>query len=216
MTAEIRERPNEISQTLRWLAGKPSFTVLTYEAYRYNGVKHFTKHRDNARAVQNSGVTLVAKTMQVSSAKDKNPLFTNMTFYGVIEQIWELDYYDFKAPVFLCQWAENEKGIKIDEFGFTLVNLNRQGHKQDRFASAAQVKQVFYVEDPVDANWSVVLTTPNRDYRDSNEDDLGDTIMEHQPFCAEIPPHDDEDEDTYLRDNVEGLWVNQFTTPREE
>ena len=137
MAAEIKERASEISQTLRWLAGKPSFTVLTYEAYRINGVKYFTKHRDNARAVQNSGVSLVAKTMQVSSAKDKNPVYTDMTFYGVIEEIWELDYHDFKAPLFLCRWAENEKGIKKDEFGFTLVNLSRQGHKKDRFASAA-------------------------------------------------------------------------------
>lgn len=87
----------------------------------------------------------MAKTMQVSSAKDKNPIYTDMTFYGVIEEIWELDYHDFKAPLFLCRWAENEKGIKKDEFGFTLVNLSRQSHKKDRFASAAQVKQVFYV-----------------------------------------------------------------------
>ncbi|XP_024200497.1 uncharacterized protein LOC112203814 [Rosa chinensis] len=219
VSAELKEKPNNVTQTVRWLAGKPSFTVFTYEAYRYNRVKYFTKHRDNARAVQNSGVSLVAKTMQLSSAKDKNPVESDMTFYGFIEEIWELDYHDFKAPLFLCRWAENEKGIKQDEFGFTLVNLNRQGHKKDKFASAGQVKQVFYVEDPLDADWSVVLTTPNRDYHDSfYDDDLGDTIMEHQPFCAEIPYCDEdenEDDSAYIRDNVEGLWVDQFTAPRE-
>lgn len=224
MATEISERPNEVSQTLRWLAGGPSYTVYKYEGYRYNGVTYFTKQRDNARAVQNSGVTLVAKTMQVSSAKDKNPVYTDMTFYGVIEEIWELDYHNFRVPVLLCQWAENEKGIKTDEFGFTLVNLNRQGHKNDRFASIAQVKQVFYIQDPLDSNWSVVLATPNREYRDSvliADDDLGDTSLEHQPFLAEIPQFDDkeeqeEDEATYMRENVEGIWVDQFTAAREE
>ena len=101
MAAEIKERPSEISQIVRWLAGKPSYIVLTYEAYRYNGVKFFTKHRDNARAVQNSGVSLVAKTMQVSSSKDKNPVYTDMTFYGVIEEIWELDYHDFNVHLII-------------------------------------------------------------------------------------------------------------------
>ena len=83
MATEISERPNEVSETLRWLARGPSFTIYKYEAYRYSGVTYFTKQRDNARAVQNSGVTLVAKTMQVSSAKDKNPVFTDMTFYVI-------------------------------------------------------------------------------------------------------------------------------------
>ncbi|PRQ20753.1 hypothetical protein RchiOBHm_Chr7g0231571 [Rosa chinensis] len=157
--------------------------------------------------------------MQVSGAKDKNPVESDMTFYGVIEEIWELDYHAFKAPLFLCKWAANEKGIKQDEFGFTLVDLNHEGHKKDKFASAGQVKQVFFVEDPLDSRWSVVLTTPNRDYRDClYDDDLGDTTLEHQPFCAEIPAcNEDENEAdaTYLRENVEGFWVNQFTTPRE-
>lgn len=212
-----------MSQTLRYLAAKPSFTVFTYKGYRYNGVKYFTKARDNSRAVQNSGVTLVANTMQMASAKDKNPVNSDMTFYGVIQEIWELDYYDFKAPLFLCQWVENERGIKQDEYGFTLVNLNRHGHKRDQFASAAHVKQVFYVEDPIDSNWSVVLTTPNKDYRDSvYEDDMGESCVEVHPFAAEIPlpcdedennnasvEDDNENESTNVRVNVEGCWIEE-------
>jgi hypothetical protein len=159
--------------------------------------------------------------MQVSSAKDKNPVNCDMTFYGVIEEIWELDYHDFKAPLFLCRWAENERGIRQDEFGFTLVNLNRQGHKTDKFTSAGQVKQVFYVEDPIDAEWSVVLKTPNRDYCDFvYEDDLRETFMEHQPFSVEISLPCDIDENegdaTYMRDNAEGFWIDQNVVQAEE
>ncbi|XP_062028814.1 uncharacterized protein LOC133744788 [Rosa rugosa] len=35
--------------------------------------------------------------------------------------IWEMDYNKFRIPVFKCDWVENAKGIKVDEFGFTLI-----------------------------------------------------------------------------------------------
>lgn len=175
-----------------------------------NGVRYFTKDRDDARVVQNSGVSVVAKAVQVCGAKDLNPVESDMTFYGIILEVWELDYHNFKAPLFLCKWAENDKGIKIDDLGFTLVDFNRQGHKKDKYISVDQVHQVFYIEDPVDPAWSIVLTATTRDYQDLyNDDDLGDTIMEHPPFCCNIPPCDVTTDDVAhsVRPNVEGTWV---------
>jgi hypothetical protein len=139
-----------------------------------------------------------------------------MIFYGRIEEIWELDYHAFKAPLFLCKWADSDRGVKVDELGFTLVDLSRQGHKNDKYVSVDHVKQVFYVEDPVDSTWSVVLTSTTRDYHEVyNEDDLGDTILENPPFCSEIPEipildiGDDDDEPSIgnLRENAEGIWL---------
>ena len=112
----------------------------------------------------------------------------------------------------MCKWAANEKGIKVDDLGFTLVDFNRPGHKKDKFVSVDQVKQVFYVEDPVDAAWSVVLTSTTRDYRDVySEDDLGDTVMENPPFCYNIPACDviDDDVQHSIRENVEVIWVKK-------
>ncbi|XP_062006028.1 uncharacterized protein LOC133723227 [Rosa rugosa] len=207
VSAKIKERSNGVSQALRWLAGKPSFTVFTYERYRYNGVKYFTKQRDNARVVQNSGVTLVAKTMQVSSAKDKNPVESDMTFYGVIEEIWKLDYHDFKVHFFYVDGQRMKKELNKMSLVLRWSTLIGRAIRKTSFAFAGQVKQVFYVENPLDVEWLVVMTTPNRDYCDClYEDDLGDTSMEHQPFCAEIPLPCDEDENkadaTYTRENV--------------
>ncbi|WOH08277.1 hypothetical protein DCAR_0727715 [Daucus carota subsp. sativus] len=117
------------------------------------------------------------------NAKDLNPVESDMTFYGRIQDIWELDYHSFKAPLFLCKWADCDRGVKADELGFTLVDLSRQGHKNDKYVSVHQVKQVFYVEDPVDSKWSVILTSTNRDYHEIyNDDDLGDTILENPPI----------------------------------
>ena len=54
---------------------------------------------------------------------------------------------------------ENNSGIKVDDLGFTLVNFNRIRFKSDSFILASQAKQVFYIEDPQDSAWSVVLAT---------------------------------------------------------
>ncbi|XP_074327847.1 uncharacterized protein LOC141665766 [Apium graveolens] len=125
VSTEMRENAEAVSEIIRWLAGKPSFSVLTYESYAVEGVRYHTKDRDNARVVQNSGVSLVARTVQVSSAKDMNPIESDLKFYGVIREIWELDYHAFKAPLFLCTWAASDKGVNSDDLGFTLVNCPR-------------------------------------------------------------------------------------------
>lgn len=63
----------------------------------------------------------MAKTLQISSAIDNNPFFSNMTFYSVIREIWELDYRQFRILVFKYAWVKSNNGIKIDEYEFTLV-----------------------------------------------------------------------------------------------
>ncbi|XP_074323278.1 uncharacterized protein LOC141660213 [Apium graveolens] len=205
---ELRENNKGVSDTIRWLVAKPSFSVLTYQGYLVNGVRYFTKERDDICVVQNSGVSVIAKAVQVSSAKDLNPVESYLTFYGIIQEIWELDYHAFKAPLFLYKWASNDKGIRVYDLGFTLVDFSRQGHKKDKYVFVDQVKQVFYLEDPVDATWSIVLSSTTRDYHELyNEDDLGDTIMEHPPFYTEIPATDVTTDDVAhtARPNVEGI-----------
>ncbi|BBN67608.1 hypothetical protein Prudu_128S000500 [Prunus dulcis] len=69
------EEHNGISEKLRWLAAGPSMAVPSYRSYLINGVKFNTKAQDHdVRTIQNSGVYLLAHTMQVASAKDKNLL----------------------------------------------------------------------------------------------------------------------------------------------
>ncbi|KAL4035702.1 hypothetical protein IC575_004407 [Cucumis melo] len=84
--------------------------------------------------------------MQVCSSKDKKPIIGEMSFYGVIEEIWELNYNSFKVVIFKCDWVENSGGIKTDKLGFVLVDLSRVGHKNDYFILATQAKQVFFDE----------------------------------------------------------------------
>ncbi|CAL8996646.1 unnamed protein product [Prunus brigantina] len=78
--------------------------------------------------------------MQVASAKDKNSIVSNMGFYGVIQDIWDLDYQKFRIPVFKCNWIDNAYVLVVDGLGFTFVDLSKIGHRNDQFVMASQVK----------------------------------------------------------------------------
>ncbi|XP_073152024.1 uncharacterized protein [Henckelia pumila] len=205
---------HKISERLKWIARGPSTQVLKYSSYMINGVTYATKERDDIRVSQNSGVSLVAKTMQVASAKDKNPVVSDMVFYGVIEEIWELDYHQFQIIMFKCNWVENNNGIKIDDLGFTLVNLNRVGFKSDFFILGSQAKKVFYVEDPKDPAWCVVLANPSMEsFEYVNGIEMEEAGLHNQYFSRGLHSMDvdlADEEASCIRENCDGTWVDNI------
>jgi hypothetical protein len=174
--------------------------------------------------MQNSGVTMVARSLHVSSAKDRNPIYASMSYFGVIERIWELDYTSFRLPVFGCKWVDNNNGLRVDELGFMKVDLNRQGYKDEPFILASQAQQVFYVTDPADSKWSIVLLTNKIIVNDIIDDQENEDLnVEDDPFYAidmnaeTGPTPDDDDDDLYRRDDHdEGLWVNEIVPSDQE
>ncbi|KAL0556667.1 hypothetical protein IC582_005181 [Cucumis melo] len=207
---------NSITPSLRWIAHEPSPDVATYSGYIINGYYYHTKRRDDIRRVQNSGVSITATTMQVSSSKDKNPVMSDMTFYGVIREIWEIDYHQLSFILFKCDWVDNRSGVKVDELGFTIVDLKRIGHKSDSFILATQAKQVFYVQDSANPEWSVVLTSPQRTIEeDFFEDEIGDMLQEcgyetiKRMPNVDTPNETDDTNSTYIRHDCEGRWVEK-------
>nr|KYP34028.1 hypothetical protein KK1_045064 [Cajanus cajan] len=210
--AEHNANSSLISNRLRWLANGPTFQVFSYTAYMINGYTFYTKERDDKSTMQNSGVTLVAKSMHISSAKDRTPIYANMSYFGVIEHIWELDYKTFQVPIFGCKWVDNNSGVRQDETGFMQVNFNKVGYKDEPFILASQAQQVFYVTDPIDANWSIVLLT-NKINDHQNEDiEDEDTNVEDDPLYEISHILDDDptvDDILYRRDDHdEGIWIN--------
>ncbi|CAL9018327.1 unnamed protein product, partial [Prunus brigantina] len=105
-------------------------------------------------------------------------------------------------------------GLVVDELGFTLVDLSKIGHRNDQFVLASQVKQVFFVDDPMHRGWSVVLSMPNREYNDVIGDDvLGDVRIECEPFTRGMSNVDTFDElvgelgSQNIRDGCEDIWI---------
>jgi hypothetical protein len=80
------------------------------------------------------------------------------TYYGQIEEIWELDYVGLKVALFRCRWVTNGKrAVSKDKYGCVSVDLWVFGYKNEPFVFANDVEQVFYVPDIAKKNWSVVM-----------------------------------------------------------
>ena len=122
------------------MARQPSWHILTYQGYEINGNTFYTVAQDKRSTNQNSGVRI----------DGTDPNGNIQTYYGRIEEIWELDYApNFKVPLFRCQWVKlTGGGVTVDkEYGMTTVDLNNIGYKEEPFILAADVSQVFYVKD---------------------------------------------------------------------
>ena len=121
----------------------------------------------------------------------------------------------FNIPVFKCDWVDSNGGVKVDELGVTLVNLNRVGHKSDSFVLATQVKQVFFVPDQVDERWSIVQFTSDKYYKHVQRDDEVHNLLEHHPFSNNLPNIESLDafeDDDYTREHCEGIWIENKMT----
>ena len=133
---------NTVGDQLYLLARSPSSTVLTFQGYEINRNTFYTIAQDIKSTNQNSGIRFDAARDDESGEKD--------TYYGYIEEIWELDYGpSFKVPLFRCKWVNlNGEGVKVDQqYGMTTVDLNNLGYAGEPFVLAKDVAQVFYVKD---------------------------------------------------------------------
>jgi glucose dehydrogenase len=97
------------------------------------------------------------------------------TYYGYIQDIWELDYgVRLQISIFKCQWVKHLNGVSMDNYRLTLVDLKNVGHKDDPLVLADRVAQVFYVLDPETGKRVVVSTKQKivgvKNMEDNNED----------------------------------------------
>ena len=91
------------SETLRKLAEGPKRNVITWQGYDINMYSFYTKYQDDKSTMQNSGVSLRAESQHFASAHDDNPRLASMPYFGVIEEICEVNYLKFSVYVFKCK-----------------------------------------------------------------------------------------------------------------
>ncbi|XP_074369103.1 uncharacterized protein LOC141709096 [Apium graveolens] len=209
IVTELLQEDYTIGDEIRWIAEGPNKNVPTFSGYRINGVSYSTKDHDDNRQVQCSGVSVVVDTLMLVE-KDKTVEQTAHTYYGVITSIWELDYNNFRVPIFRCNWVDINKGVKVDDLGFILVNLNKLGFVNDPFVLGKHVKQVYYIYDPLEKFWTVVLKLPEKNFHDHyDEENDGSVEVElendlHLPLFPNFDEHDDENT-SYMREEEE--WI---------
>ena len=170
---EDRARNLDVSEDIKWLSKGPNTIARRFSAYAINGYKFVIESCE--RKTQNSEVMVVSSTVKFRSKKDENPLVENVTYYGVLKDIIELDYYGhFKIVLFKCNWFQ----IKQDGFGLVLINFRRLIYENDPFVFVSQVKQVYYTKDPND-DWHVVTNTTPRDLFDIYGDPENEDVEKH-------------------------------------
>lgn len=178
MKEEVGKK-EDISKELKLLAMGPNRAAKRFSGYVINGYRFYTKYRDSKCTTQNSGVFLSSLTTSFATSKDQNPEIGVVDYYGQIEEIIEIDYWgELSVVLFRCCWYHAEK----DMYDMTRVNFNRVVQKSDPYVMAAQVQQVFYIEDPTDKMFRNVINKMPRDWCDvesesRNEDDFTDPIL---------------------------------------
>ncbi|KAL4563369.1 hypothetical protein LXL04_027410 [Taraxacum kok-saghyz] len=200
----LREKvtTTNVDETVRKLGQGPDFRVQSYQGYDINGYTFYTKDQDQKSTMQNSGVTMIATTTEFDR-QDHD------TFYGVIQEIWELKYFDFIVPVFRCKWVNNRTGVQVDKYGFTLVDLTTNGYASEPFVLAKHAPQVFFVKDSSKARYHIVLQGKRRILGVDNvvDEEEYDHFDDLPPFSVGIEPTNFENRTTYVRSGVEGTYV---------
>ncbi|XP_076905656.1 uncharacterized protein LOC143561454 [Bidens hawaiensis] len=206
----------DVDETVKRLGDGPDCRVKSYQGYDINGCysyTFYTSDRDKKSAVQNSGVTLIASTTELYGQRRETMIkIAKDSYYGVIQEIWELDYHDFKIPLFRCKWVNNRTGVQVDKYGFTLVDLATDGYRSEPFVMAKHVTQVFFVKDPSKPRYHIVLQGKRHilgvdNVVNEEEDDHFDDLP---PFSVDIEPSDYENmrHTTYLRDDIDEIYVD--------
>ena len=121
---------DNVSKTLSKLVDGPKRNVRTWQRYNINKYSSYTKSQDDKSTVQNSRVSLKVETQHFAIVNDDNPCLAIVPYFGVIEEIWELNYVKFIVCVFKCMWVNTNIGVQTDDFGFTLVDLRRLRARQ--------------------------------------------------------------------------------------
>ncbi|GJT54058.1 putative transposase-associated domain-containing protein [Tanacetum coccineum] len=175
---ELAISKESVSETVRWISYGPRATVVKYDAYNINGYTFRTKCHDG-KVYQNSGVSVEAIDLHIS----KEVATTRQAFYyGVLQEIWVLDYRFRRIPLSKCDWINHRAGgVKRDNLGYTLVDLNNLGHK----IPPKNYKDTY---DEVDEEFSTViphrndniLPCVNRRDLDSSSDNNSDSYNTSQ------------------------------------
>jgi hypothetical protein len=199
-----KEIPTE-DMMMKMLASHPSSYVTSWQTYDINGYTYYTKEKDKKSVVQNSGICIEAI----------DPQGLKTTYYGYIQDIWELDYgLRIRILVFRCQWIKHMNGVNVDNYELTLVELKILGHKDDPWVFADCVAQVFYVLDP-ETGKHIVVSEKQKiigvDNVEDNDEDINQ--FEEMPLFTNpmninhIEKHFDKNLLLYMRKGGKGNFV---------
>ena len=84
-----------------------------------------------------------------------------------------------------CDWFDilSQFGMKTDECGFTLVNMQRHLRTKEPYILAFQASQVFYVSDSLEPQWGIIVKmVPRHIFDDTKVDNDVGPCMQSAPL----------------------------------
>ena len=178
------------SDDIKLLAQGPFQQARRWTAYNVNGYKFRTTAREQGLKTQNNGVFVTAGTTSFASSNDNNPSRGPVPYYGKLVDIVELNYSGrFLVTLFKCKWAETttNRGMRKDDFKFVNINFSRLIHRGDSiddepYILASNAQLVYYVEDEMDKDWSVVVHLKPRDLYEMEEHNVDEDFYESASY----------------------------------
>ncbi|KAK1380991.1 hypothetical protein POM88_027735 [Heracleum sosnowskyi] len=80
--SQLSQRPDVVSNTLKWLAYGPDMPVRSYESYDVNGYTFYTQRQDAKSTMQNSGVSVEASSTEFGRGNDRASRDVKQSYYG--------------------------------------------------------------------------------------------------------------------------------------
>ncbi|KAH6757747.1 hypothetical protein C2S51_038655 [Perilla frutescens var. frutescens] len=195
------------ARDLKLLAGRPNFIGMKYKKFLVNGFRFHTKVLESKRKTQNCGVRVKAATPSFSSTRDQNPILGELDHYGILNNIIELDYgYGCRIVLFDCDWVSSGSRLKQDVDGFTLAKFLNVTRHNEPFILASQAEQVFYVQDPTQQDWQVVVSTTARAHY--NMESVADVETYLQSNICSPPVNAESSDFGWVREDVDGIEID--------
>lgn len=204
-------RMRSTSEGLRSISSPPAPYAKSYNGYIVNGFRfHVQSH--GRKGTSNSGVCV-----RGISGSDADP----SNYYGILQNVIELDYHGFSVFMFNCTWYDTwntTTGIWTrPEYGLVEVNPRKELQVNEPFILASQASQVYYTLSAGDymrpntiqgrRGWKTVITTRARHIIlgfstvDEERDNINEPNREFQDDTVppvNYAPNVDDDEDINL------------------
>lgn len=152
---------------------------------------------DEKRQTYDCGVSASFEVECRSHANDRQPITSTLRYYGVLEDIIELDFMSFKKVIFRVEWYKlievgEEKTILLHNNGFHMINTSRFEATSEPYVFPSQCDQIFLIPNLEQPGWSFVIDYDPRGRRVTFVPDVEDHDLLED---AEVPPEDIDGQD---------------------
>ena len=111
-----------------------------YKQLVINGYRFNIHSRSVNIATQNSGMMLSTISRCYANSRDSQPHTEDLNYYRTVEKIVILNYYSKgRVALMKCDWFDilSQLGMKTDEYGFTLVNMQHHFRTEEPYILAS-------------------------------------------------------------------------------